>query len=1192
MLPQFAETAASFSRASTLMLRMGTDAHLYDDPQDANINSLLDSKFDSEKVEALKRLLALMSQGCDVSNFFPQVVKNVASQSLEVKKLVYIYLVHYAERRPDEALLSINSFQKDLSDLNPLVRAWALRAMSGIHVHVVAPLVLMAVTKCSRDPSPYVRRCAANAIPKLYDLDREQNNNALEELIGLLFNDNSAGVIGATAAAFNSVCPNNLSLIGSKFKRLCETLPDVEEWGQIILIEILLRYVVAKHGISKISAAYNSGYTKRLFIERETSDCSLEHWNGNKGQNKEEKNIFPGSDTIDQQSRLLETTSLNSDSSKSSDAIPIIDLDNDVKLLLQCTSPLFWSQNSGVVLAAAGVHWLMAPMKEVKRIVKPLLFLLRSSYDSQYVVLANLATFVGEMPSLFEQNFEDFFIRSSDTYHMRAIKLEILSIVATESSIHTILQELQDYVRDPDRKFAADAVAAIGKCAKRLPTVALTCLKGLLALVRKSSVSLEGSHSLASEKTGESMKEKFPGIKAAHLFRADFMLTDGDKDDSEASVLTQTILAIKTILQQNPDELEKVFVPLIRSLDLINVPTARAIIIWMVGEYSSTGTVLPKIVPTLLQYLAACFPTEGLESKLQILNCAAKVILHCEASCKKAISLVVNYVLDLGRCDLSYDVRDRARMLKQLLAHSFSGVGVDGENEASQTYAVEQIISLADLPQCSGVESERSEDNSERHVFGKTIFQQHDPHGNLVSAIAKYIFSPKLDPVLHSTTKQRLFLPGSLSHIVQHTAPGYRPLPKPFSLSETCIPCDAEVCQPIESRSKTRVDDHDSSGDDTDYIYSSTDRSFSEGSLQSHISGSDPENDRLSDSESPEFETKTKDKWKSSPNSSNAKSVKSKILDSNTKMIGNIKSKSKEVDERHTAEPLIFLSDSEHGKEIVEDGSCVPVGSDCLQLMREDALESWLGPEVPISRPVLHTEESVPSGYASLSIGALDAELRKHTLLDFTNGDGMNVMYAFSKECSSYSSESVCVRLFFENRSLVAFTKIIVRADDSIVSPSEPELPPTQAHGRTAVSPDSPTVIPTQEIPFLEAGETTQRDLHVCFHQLTPLKLGIHFNNKCYSVRLMPEIGALLRPLSMNLIEFTAKESQISGMLEYSRRCTFRERLQRFSNVNDFQLQHDKLIVVARNIASRVLSRVYASILQWMDATVNLNCPS
>lgn len=73
MFPQFGATAESLSKASTLVFRIGTDAHLYDDPEDVNIAPLLDSKFDSEKCEALKRLLALIAQGFDVSNFFPQV---------------------------------------------------------------------------------------------------------------------------------------------------------------------------------------------------------------------------------------------------------------------------------------------------------------------------------------------------------------------------------------------------------------------------------------------------------------------------------------------------------------------------------------------------------------------------------------------------------------------------------------------------------------------------------------------------------------------------------------------------------------------------------------------------------------------------------------------------------------------------------------------------------------------------------------------------------------------------------------------------------------------------------------------------------------------------------------------------------------------------------------------------------------
>ena len=46
-----------------------------------------------------------------MSVFFPSVVCNIVSESFEVKVLVYMFLVRTADQ--EEALLSINSFQKD-----------------------------------------------------------------------------------------------------------------------------------------------------------------------------------------------------------------------------------------------------------------------------------------------------------------------------------------------------------------------------------------------------------------------------------------------------------------------------------------------------------------------------------------------------------------------------------------------------------------------------------------------------------------------------------------------------------------------------------------------------------------------------------------------------------------------------------------------------------------------------------------------------------------------------------------------------------------------------------------------------------------------------------------------------------------------------------------------------------------------
>lgn len=109
----------------------------------------------------------MMSKGTDVEELFPYVVKNVICKHLDVKKLVYTYLIHYAEKQPDEALLSVNNFQKDLNDKNQFFRALALRILSSIRVPIIAPIIVASIKKCSTDMSPFVRKAACLAIPKV-----------------------------------------------------------------------------------------------------------------------------------------------------------------------------------------------------------------------------------------------------------------------------------------------------------------------------------------------------------------------------------------------------------------------------------------------------------------------------------------------------------------------------------------------------------------------------------------------------------------------------------------------------------------------------------------------------------------------------------------------------------------------------------------------------------------------------------------------------------------------------------------------------------------------------------------------------------------------------------------------------------------------------------------------------------------
>jgi len=118
----------------------------------------------------------MVAKGREASDLFPAVVKNVVSKNIEVKKLVYVYLVRYAEEQQDLALLSISTFQRALKDPNQLIRASALRVLSSIRVTMIVPIVMLAIKDSAADMSPYVRKTAAHAIPKLYRLNSTNGN--------------------------------------------------------------------------------------------------------------------------------------------------------------------------------------------------------------------------------------------------------------------------------------------------------------------------------------------------------------------------------------------------------------------------------------------------------------------------------------------------------------------------------------------------------------------------------------------------------------------------------------------------------------------------------------------------------------------------------------------------------------------------------------------------------------------------------------------------------------------------------------------------------------------------------------------------------------------------------------------------------------------------------------------------------
>nr|CAH7761482.1 unnamed protein product [Callosobruchus chinensis] len=400
-----------------------------------DLKEMLDSNKDNLKLEAMKRIIGMIAKGRDASMLFPAVVKNVVSKNIEVKKLVYVYLERYAEEQQDLALLSISTFQRALKEPNQLIRAGALRVLSSIRVKVIAPIVMLAIRDASSDMSPYVRKTAAHAIPKLYSLEPELKSELIS-IIQKLLADKTVLVIGSAVMAFTEVCPERVDLIHQVYRKLCALLVDVDEWGQVTIVNMLTHYA------------------RTQFV-----DPNLQNTTANESDKE----------SYDSNSELSDK--------------PVPSLDPDHRLLLRSTRPLLQSRNAAVVMAVAQLYYHSAPASEAPLAAKALVRLLRSHVEVQSIVLNTIASISAKNKGMFEPYLKTFFVRTSDHTNIKLLKLEILTNLTTDANVSIILMELRTYVFNSDKNFVAATIQAIGRCACSISEVTDSCLNGLVSLL-------------------------------------------------------------------------------------------------------------------------------------------------------------------------------------------------------------------------------------------------------------------------------------------------------------------------------------------------------------------------------------------------------------------------------------------------------------------------------------------------------------------------------------------------------------------------------------------------------------------------------------------------------------------------------------------------------------------------------------
>ena len=217
-------------------------------PEDAELQEGLNSLKLEKQKDAMKQIIASMTIGKDVSKLFPDVVKVIRTKNIELKKLVYLYLINYAKIKPDLIFLAVAAFHSDAKEgATPLIRGLAIRTMGCIQVPEVVTYLCETLTYCFKDKDPYVRKIAALCVPKLYltspQLVRE--NGFLNTLHDCLKDENPV-VVANAMQALNEITllsgANQLKLKSKNLKHILDSLSKASEWGQVSILDALILY--------------------------------------------------------------------------------------------------------------------------------------------------------------------------------------------------------------------------------------------------------------------------------------------------------------------------------------------------------------------------------------------------------------------------------------------------------------------------------------------------------------------------------------------------------------------------------------------------------------------------------------------------------------------------------------------------------------------------------------------------------------------------------------------------------------------------------------------------------------------------------------------------------------------------------------------------------------------------------------
>ncbi|KAJ3091516.1 AP-2 complex subunit beta [Quaeritorhiza haematococci] len=509
----------------------------------------LNSEYKEKRKETVKKVIANMTIGKDVSSLFADVVKNMQTEDLELKKLVYLYLMNYAKSQPELVILAVNTFVKDTDDANPLIRALAIRTMGCLRVEKIIDYLLEPLKKGLKDEDPYVRKTAAICVAKLFDLSPTMAiENGLVSILQDMLSDRNPMVIANAVAALAEISETSIRkdvfvVNNSILTKLLAALNECTEWGQICILTSLANY--------RPRDAREAGEIVERVIPR------LQH------------------------------------------------------------------ANASVVLSAVKVLMIYMSFinneeltkQIIKKMAPPLVTLLSSQPEIQYVALRNINLILQKRPDILSQEMRVFFTKYNDPPYVKLEKLEVIIKLCSEKNIDQVLSELKEYANEVDVDFVRKSVRAIGRCAIKIDSASERCVNVLLDLIK---------------------------TKVNYLVQ-------------------EAIVVIKDIFRKYPRKYEGIIPALCENLDVLDEPEAKASLIWIIGEYADRI----ENAEELLEHFAEGFKDENSQVQLQLLTATVKMFLKKPGTGQA----LVQQILQTGTQGVDNpDIRDRAYVYWRLLS--------------------------------------------------------------------------------------------------------------------------------------------------------------------------------------------------------------------------------------------------------------------------------------------------------------------------------------------------------------------------------------------------------------------------------------------------------------------------------------------------------------------------------------------